>query len=287
MARTAILTDSTSDLGPDLLARHGVTMVPLHVQIEDRTYLDQIELTTDEFVNLLETTGALPSTSQPAPAQFEAAFRELAAAYDHIVAVLLSSKLSATTQSATMAAAAVADLIPVEVVDSRTGSMALGLQVLRAAELAQTGLAGPELAAQLRAEIDNYQIVFFVDSLDYIQRGGRIGRASALIGGLLQLKPLLRVDEGQIVPYERTRTRKKALAGLIDFAASLPHIERLAAIHVSDPEEAANLADQLAEATSIPRDEIIIAQIGPVLGTHIGPGAMGIALDEGSQARRG
>jgi DegV family protein with EDD domain len=287
MARTAILTDSTSDLGPDLLAHHGVTMVPLNVQIEDRTYLDQIELTTNEFVNLLETTSAVPSTSQPPPSRFEAAFRELANDYDHIVAILLSSKLSATTQSATMAATAVADLIPVEIVDSRTGSMALGLQVLRAAELAQSGMAGPELAAQLRAEIENYQIVFFVDSLDYIQRGGRIGRASALIGGLLQLKPLLRVDEGQIVPYERTRTRKKALAGLVDFAAGLPHIERLAAIHVSDPEEAANLADQLAEATSIPRDQIFISQIGPVLGTHIGPGAMGIALDEGTQARRG
>lgn len=287
MARTAILTDSTSDLGPDVLAQHGVTMVPLHVQIEDRTYLDQVELSTDEFVTLLTTTGALPSTSQPTPAQFEAAFRDLAADYDHVVAILLSSKLSATTQSATMAAAAVADEIPVEIVDSRTGSMALGLQVLRAADLAKTGMAGPELAAQLRAEIENYQIVFFVDSLDYIQRGGRIGRASALIGGILQLKPLLRVDEGQIVPYERTRTRKKALAGLVEFAASLPHIERLAAIHVSDPEEAADLADQLAEATAIPRDEIFISQIGPVLSTHIGPGAMGIALDEGSQARRG
>ena len=287
MARTAILTDSTSDLGPDLLAHYNVTMVPLDVQLNDRTYLDQIDLTTDEFVELLETTGAIPSTSQPAPSRFEAAYRELARAYDHIVAVVISSKLSATFQSASLAAAAVADVIPVEVVDSRTGSMALGLQVMRAAELARSGMTGPEIAAQIRSEIDNYQIVFFVDSLDYIQRGGRIGRASALIGGLLQLKPLLRVDEGQIVPYERTRTRKKALAGLVEFAAGLPHIERLAAIHVSDPEEAANLADQLAEATSIPREEIIISQIGPVLGTHIGPGAMGIALYEGSNARRG
>lgn len=286
MARVAIVTDSTADLTPELRERYGITMVPLTVQVEDRTYQDQIDLSTDAFVELLRTAKTLPTTSQPSPDRFEAAYRKLAADHDAIVAVVISSKLSATIQSAVKAAEAVAADIPVEVVDSRTGSMPLGFQAIRAAELAQSGMDAPAIAAQLRAEVDDYEIVFFVDTLEFLQRGGRIGRAAALMGGLLQLKPLLRVDEGQVVPYERTRTRSKALTGLVDFARGFPRIERLAAVYVSDPDDAAELADRLAEATSVPRDEILVNQIGPVLGTHIGPGAMGVALFEGGQNRQ-
>jgi DegV family protein with EDD domain len=287
MARIAIVTDSTADLSAELRERHGITMVPLTVLIDDQSYRDQIDLTTNDFVERLRTVEVLPTTSQPSPDQFESAFRELAADHDAIVAVLLSSKLSATIQSATKAAEAVADLIPVEIVDSRTGTMSLGLQAIRAAELAQTDRPAPAIAAQLRAEVIEHHVVFFVDTLEYLQRGGRIGRAAALVGGLLQLKPLLRVDEGQIVPYERTRTRAKAITGLTDFVRGFPHVERIAAIHVSDPEEAEALADQFAEITSIPRDQVFVTQIGPVIGTHIGPGAMGVALFEGGQSRRG
>jgi DegV family protein with EDD domain len=287
MTRIAIVTDSTADLTPELRARYGITMVPLSVQIGDRSYRDQIDISTDEFIDQLRGSTVLPTTSQPSPDRFETQFRELAADHDAIVAVLLSSKLSATMQSAMMAAEAVAGDIPVEVVDSRSGSMGLGLQVIRAAELAQTGLSAPDLASQLRAEVNNNHIVFFVDTLEYLQRGGRIGRAAALIGGLLQLKPLLRVDEGQIVPFERTRTRSKALNGLVEFVRGFPHVERLAAIHVSDPEAAENLADQLAQIVPLPRDQILVSQIGPVIGTHIGPGAMGVALFEGGQPRNG
>ena len=171
-------------------------------------------------------------------------------------------------------------------VDSRTGTMGLGFMAIRAAELARTGMDAAAIAARLRAEVDAYQVVFMVDTLEYLQRGGRIGRAAALIGGLLQLKPLLRVDEGQVVPYERTRTRAKALNGVVDFVRGLPRIDRLAAIHVSDPEEAETLADRLSEAASLPREQILINQIGPVIGTHIGPGAMGVALFEGGQNRQ-
>jgi len=286
MPRIAIVTDSTADLTPELRAEHGITMVPLTVHINDRSYRDQIDLTTNEFVAQLRTVKVLPTTSQPSPDRFEAAFRELATDHDAIVAVLLSGKLSATIQSAAMAATAVADLIPVEIVDSRTGTMSLGWQAIRAAELAQTGMSASALAAQLRAEVPEHHILFFVDTLEFLQRGGRIGRAAALIGGLLQLKPLLRVDEGQVVPFERTRTRSKAINGLIDFVRGFPHVERIAAIHVSDPEAAAKLADQLAGVTGIPRDQILVMQIGPVIGTHIGPGAMGVALFEGGQRGR-
>ena len=125
------------------------------------------------------------------------------------------------------------------------------------------------------------EVVFFVDTLDYLQRGGRIGRAAALIGGILQLKPLLRIDEGQVVPWERTRTRKRAKAGLIDFVKGLPAVDKVAALSSSDPAEGDAFADLLAAETGLPRDQVVVAQIGPTVAAHIGPGAMGVAAVEG------
>jgi DegV family protein with EDD domain len=208
----------------------------------------------------------------------------LAADHDAIVAVLISSRLSGTLQSASLAAAAVRDLIPVEIVDSRTGSMALGLQAVRAAELAAAGLTAPAIAEKLRAETAANHVLFFVDTLEFLKRGGRIGRAAALIGGLLQLKPLLRVEEGQVVPYERTRTRKRAIAGLADFVQGLPRRDRVCVLYSTDEAAGVALADRLAADLGLDRERIILAQIGPVIASHIGPGAMGIAVFEGETA---
>jgi DegV family protein with EDD domain len=281
MARVAIVTDSTADLPADLRQREGIAMVPLDVRFGDEVFRDQIEITTEEFMARLDRSAALPRTSQPAPARFEETFRGLAAEHDAIVAVLISPKLSGTLQAATIAKEAVTDAIPVEIVDSTTGSMALGLQALRAAELARRGLEAPAIADRLRAETTANHILFFVDTLEYLQRNGRIGRAAALIGGVLQLKPLLRVDEGQVVPFERTRTRAKAIQGLIDFVGDLPQVERLSVVYSSSATEAAGLADRLATTVGTPRERIILAQLGPVIAAHIGPGALGVAVFEG------
>jgi DegV family protein with EDD domain len=280
MTRVAIVTDSTSDLSPDLLAQHRITTVPLNVQIDDQVYRDQIDITTEEFMRRLPTVATLPTTSQPSVGLFEETFRRLAEDHDAIVAVLLSAKLSGTVQSALLARDAVAGVIPVEVVDSLNVTMGLGFQVLRAAELADRGLDAAEIARRLRAETAEYHVVFFVDTLEYLQKGGRIGKAASLLGTLLNLKPLLRIDEGQVVPFERTRTRAKALAGLIDFVRGLPQVARLAVLSSTTPEEAAALADQLAAL--FPRDQITLATFSPVIGTHVGPGAMGVAVYEGA-----
>jgi DegV family protein with EDD domain len=146
MARVAIVSDSTSDLPPALRERHGIAMVPLNVHFGDEVLRDQLEITTDRFMERLERAAALPTTSQPSPAVFEDTFRRLAADHDAIVAVLLSAKLSGTLQAATIAKEAVEDVVPVEIVDSRSGSMGLGLQALRAAELAGQGLSAPAIA---------------------------------------------------------------------------------------------------------------------------------------------
>ena len=281
MARVAIVTDSTADLPPALRDRHGIAMVPLNVHFGDETFRDQLDITTDAFMARLQQASALPRTSQPSPAVFEETFRRLATDHDAIVAVLISSRLSGTLQAATLAAQAVANVVPVEIVDSRSGSMGLGLQVLRAAELAERGLATPAIAERLRAETAANHIVFFVDTLEFLQRGGRIGRAAALVGGLLQLKPLLRVDEGQVVPFERTRTRARAIQGLVDFVRGLPHVERLSVLYSTSHPDAETLADRLALELSLPREAIVVTQMGPVIGTHVGPGAMGVAVFEG------
>ncbi len=281
MGRVAIVTDSTADLPPSLRDQHHVTVVPLNVHFGDDVYRDQVDITTDAFMERLQRSPALPTTSQPASGLFEETFRRLAADHDAIVAVLISGKLSGTVMSASIARDAVADLVRVEVVDSRNASLGLGFQVLRAAELAADGMTATDIAARLEAETGAYHLVFFVDTLEYLQRGGRIGKAAAMVGSMLNLKPLLRVDEGQIVPFERTRTRGRARRGLIEFARGLPRTERLAVVHSTTPDEAEQLAAELSATALLPRDRVVVAQFGPVIGTHVGPGAMGVGIYEG------
>jgi DegV family protein with EDD domain len=279
MTRVAIVTDSTSDLPPELVERYRIKVVPLNVHFGMEVYRDQIDLTTDAFMERLSKAKELPTTSQPSSGLFEETFRRLATDHDAIVAVLISEKLSGTVQSATIARDAVANMVPVEIVDSRNATMGLGFHALQAAELAAQGVTASEIARRLRTRTGAVHVVFFVDTLEYLQRGGRIGKAASLVGGLLNLKPLLRVDEGQIVPFERTRSRKRATQGLIDFVRGFPRLDRLSVLHNTTMAEANALADQLAG--TIPREEIVISRFSPVIGTHVGPGAMGVAVSEG------
>lgn len=281
MAHVAIVTDSTADLPPEIRDRHGITMVPLNVQFGDETYIDQIELTTDEFMRKLTASSVMPTTSQPAAGVFEETFRRLATTHEAIVCVLLSSKLSGTVQSAMLAADAVADVIPVKVFDSLNVSLGCGFQALRAADLAERGWPADEIVARLEAERTAYHVIFFVETLEHLRHSGRVSKAASLFGSLLQLKPLLRVDEGQVIPFERTRTRKNALAAVVAFGKSFAGIERACALYNTTPDDAAWIADQLKEVVS--ESEIPVAQFSPVLGTHVGPGALGLAVRERRQ----
>lgn len=278
MSRVAIVTDSTANLTPELYERYGVTVVPLNVHFGDEVLRDQIDITTGQFMDRLNQPGPLPTTSQPSPGAFVEAFERLAADHDEVLAVLLSSKLSGTTSSATLAMGQLSRPIPVEIVDSLNASLGLGLQVMRAAELVAQGLNASEAAAKLRLEVAAYHMVFFVDTLEFLQRGGRIGRAASLVGTLLKLKPVLRVDEGQVVPFERTRTRAKAIEALKEFVAGFPTVSRLGVLYSSDRTDADRLAADLASV--VPADRLVIAQFSPVIGTHVGPGAMGVCVCE-------
>lgn len=276
--RVAVVTDSTADLTPDVAARYGITVVPLNVHFGQQTFRDQIDLSTDEFMTRLETAGKLPTTSQPSVGAFESAFRELAKTHDEIIAVLISSRLSGTVQSAQLAAEGVADSIQVEIVDSRNASYALGFQAIHASELASAGHSAAEIAATLQVALTSYHLVFFVETLEHLRRGGRIGKAAQLVGSILSLKPLLRVDEGQVVPFERTRTRKKALGALVDFARDVRGIERAAVIYNTTPDDARSLVAEIAPLSA--DHDVPIVKFGPVIATHIGPGAVGLVIKE-------
>lgn len=274
----AVVTDSTSDLSFEVAAAHDITIVPLNVHFGDEVFRDQVDITTDEFMARMSEATTLPTTSQPSIGAFETAFRGLAETHDEIVCVLISSKLSGTYQSAQIAAMNIAESIKVELVDSLTATYGLGFQALRAAELAATGMDVATIASTLRSEPNRYHVVFFVETLEHLRRGGRIGKAAQMVGSLLQLRPLLRIDEGQVVPFERTRTRGKATEALVAFAGSVGVPEEIAVIYNTTPEDARKLADDVAPLT--PERDVVIAQLGPVIATHIGPDVLGVAVKE-------
>jgi DegV family protein with EDD domain len=276
MTRIAVVTDSTSDLSPEIRSRFSITTIPLNLHFGDESFRDQIDLTTDQFMSRLQSSKVMPTTSQPSTGRFEETFRNLARSHDGIVAVLISSKLSGTVQSAMLAAEALTDDIPIEIVDSRNASLGLGFQVIRAAELADRDFGAKEIAAELRADTASYHLAFFVDTLEYLQRGGRIGMAAKLVGSILQLKPILGIEEGQVVPYERTRTRGKAIEGLESFVRGFPRINRLAVFYSSAAEDADQLATKLSDVPTL--EPLYRAQFSPVIGAHVGPGAVGVCV---------
>lgn len=279
MSRTiAIVTDSTSDLTPELQEQHGITVVPLNVHFGQETYRDAVDLSATEFMDKLATTEQLPTTSQPAVGVFEEVFRSLAPTHDAIVCILISAKLSGTVQSATLAAEAVADTIPVHIVDSNNAAFALGLQAIRAAALADAGRTVDDVVATLNIECSRYHTILFVETLEHLRRGGRIGKAAQMVGSILQLRPLLRVEEGQVVPFERTRTRSKAIDSLVRFTRDLAAIEEAAVMYNTTEEDAYRLATQIAEVAH--KGTVPVIQLGPVISTHVGPGVLGVVLKE-------
>ncbi len=276
----AIVTDSTCDLDAELVKKQGITVVPLNVHFGESVYLDQVDISTDEFMEKMATSNPLPTTSQPSVGMFEEAFRRAAAeqGVTEIVCITISSKLSGTFQSASIASQNLADELTIEVVDSFSGSYGLGFQALRAAELADESKNAKEISEILLNELGRYHVVFFVDTLDHLRRGGRIGKAAQLVGSFLQLKPLLRVDEGQIVPFERTRTRAKAIRALEAFAAESGPADELTVLYNTTPDEAEALARSVSVHT--PGKEPALAKVSPVIAAHIGPDIMGLVVKE-------
>lgn len=279
MARVAVVTDSTADIPPDLIKWHGIHVVPLNVRIGDNVYEDRVTITPGEFVRRLVESGEFPTTSQPPVGRFQQLYRELAADYDAIISIHLSSRLSGTVQSARLAREALGNHPPIVILDSRLASMGLGFPVLQAARLALEDYPLDVIEHATRRAIEATHVMFYVDTLEYLRRGGRIGRAAEIIGSLLQLKPILRMEEGIVVPFSRTRTRPRALAGLIDLVQEFPRIDQIAILSTGQQGDTEYLGNALSGVCS--RNRMIVSEFSPVLASHLGPGAVGIAVYEG------
>jgi len=271
-----IVTDSSSDLPANLVANHHITVVPLTIRFGPREYVDGRDLTPTAFWAELTASAALPETAAPSAGAFLDAYQALAAdGADGLLTVCISSALSATYQSAVIAAERMAGRIPIKVLDSQTVSMALGLQVLAAAEEAATGTGLDRVAEVAAAAAGRTYVWAALDTLEILKRGGRVGGAAALIGGLLDIKPLIRIEDGVVAAAGRVRTRSRAITALVDqVEENASRVEAVGVFH-GDAPDVDVLVDRIRQV--VPRLEPIVTQLGPVVGTHVGPGVLGVA----------
>jgi DegV family protein with EDD domain len=271
-----VVTDSTADLSPEVAADLGVTVVPLMVRFGNEVFRDGIDLSSDEFFERLSESAQLPSTSQPPVGAFQEAYERLAPQRDDIVSVHVSGKLSGTVNAAATAARLVQDRCRVDVVDSLSLSMGLGLGVIAAARVAQAGGTVEEVAEAARAVAQRHTLVAMFESLEYLQKGGRIGRAKAFLGSVLQLRPLVTLVDGEIHPLLRERTRAKALERMFEHCVSREDISDVAIMHTTTPDDAHDLAERVRQR--LPEARVHMGRVGPALGAYGGPGTMGMAV---------
>ncbi len=274
---TRIVTDSSCDLPEDVADEHGVLVVPLSIRFGDEEFIDREQLTTAEFWAKCAQQDTLPETAAPAPGQFEQTYRELMAdGATGIVVVSLSSALSATMQSADLAARSVADEIPVRVVDSRSISMGLGTIVLACARLAADGGSLDEVEALAVDRASRTRVFGALDTLENLKKGGRIGNAKALLATVLAIKPIIEVVDGEVEQGGKQRTRSKALKFLVDKVAEYEgRISDLAVLH-ADCSDVDQFVEMLRPYYA---GDIVVGEIGPVIGTHAGRGTIGVAFD--------
>ncbi|MBA3450657.1 MAG: DegV family protein [Chloroflexia bacterium] len=278
MTRVAVVTDSSADLPPTIAASAGITVIPAVFSLGayDIHGREPSLASGPERREPREFPGGEPA--QAAIDAFADAFAQLAKTHDQIVAVLLSSRLGSSVAAALRASERMANALPIEVVDSRSASLGLGFQVIRAAELAGMALNAPAIAATLRAAVDRYHVVFSVESVEYLRQSGQIGRSAAMIAEALQIKPLVRIDEGQIVPYERARTRTRVIAELADFVREISEIERCAVLYATNRHDANRLIRTVAADTGLSPERLTLNQIGTLVAAQLGPGALGVAV---------
>ncbi|GKV69395.1 protein DegV [Sporosarcina sp. NCCP-2716] len=274
--KTAVVTDSTAYLPKDLRERLGIHIVPLAVTIDGQDYDEEIDITTEQFYDKVRGNGPLPKTSQPSVGQFAAKFKELHdAGADAIISIHLSSGISGTYMGAVQAGELASD-VDVRAFDSEISCYLQGFYAIRAAEMAKEGAGPDEIMEELAEMKKTMRAYFMVDDLSHLQRGGRLSGAQALIGGLLQVKPILHFVDKVIVPFEKIRTRKKAMKRIADLlgedAAKMPLEASI--IHGNCPEEADRWLEELSGL--YPDVQFTISYFGPVIGTHLGENAMGL-----------
>ena len=282
MASVAVLTDSTSDLSPEQAATAGITVVPLYVRFGTEEFRAGADLTTEQFWKKMLTPGTeIPTTSAPSPGDFSAAFEAaFAGGADAIVCPTLGHKLSATFQSATLAAEAMPDR-EIHLIDTGSTSMSTGIPALMAADLVRAGTSAADIAAEVSRRLPDVDLFVAVDTLEYLRKGGRLSAASAVVGSMLSVKPIITVTDGLVVMADKQRSRAKARALVIASVAAAP-VERLAVLHTptSTPEEIEAFRQELLAAIpgGVDPARVTTGLIGASTGPHLGPDLMGAAF---------
>ena len=274
--KVAIVTDSVANLTPETIAEHDIYVIPQILNWEGQSLLDQIDITTTEFYARLPQSKDLPKTSQPSPGQFTEHFMKVAEGAESIVAVFVSSALSGTIQSAHLGAQAMGDY-PIEIVDSRSASLGQGLMAVAAARHAAEGHDYRAVAEHVRGLVPRIRVMFVVDTLEYLLKGGRIGGAKGLVGSRLSIKPVLHIETGQIEPLASVRTKSKAIAHMLEIIlGEMQGKQNIHAgiIHAGVPQDAERIREQILAA--VKPQELLVNELTPVLGANVGPGIVGM-----------
>ena len=269
----AVVTDSTADLPRELAASRSITVVPLTLNFEGKALLDGVDIRPDEFYRRLPSATTHPTTSQPSPGRFAEAYSSLLADHDSVVSIHISEKLSGTYESARQAAE-MTDPKRVRVIDSENVSMSLGLLALTASALVSSGAGADAIEAKVLAMRRHVQTYFSVATLEFLRRGGRIGRASALLGSVLQVKPVLCIRDGLVTPLERVRTFERALNRIVELTREVDRVQGVCVIvgHADAETDAEGIAGELDPIA----ETLMIQALGPVVGAHAGPGVVGV-----------
>ncbi|SDN26616.1 DegV family protein [Alkalicoccus daliensis] len=280
MSKVMIVTDSTADIPGELAEKLEIQVVPLKVHFGEEAYEDGVDLSPEEFYKKLNSESVMPSTSQPTPNQFEEVYQKLHKEHaPDIISIHLSSKLSGTFQSAYIAQQTLGESVSLEVIDSKRASYAIGVIVVEAAQMAQQGNPKEEIMARINKMLEDTNVFFMVDTLEYLQKNGRIGKASALVGSLLKIKPILSLNaEGEVYPFEKVRGNKKAVQRILAEFTKLYNAKPLhvGISHSEAEKEAREFMDTMREQFDIRQE--VITNIGPVIGAHVGPGTLSIAV---------
>jgi len=273
---TKIVTDSVADLPSQVVNELGITVIPLNVRFGTEVYRDGVDLTAEQFYDRLVHSQTLPVTSVPSPGTFAEAYDKLAEETDEILAIILSSKLSGTYEVALQSIGLMKRKCRVEVIDSQWAVMAQGFIVVKAAKAAQAGASLDEVIDVTQKTISRVDFRAAFDTLEYLKRGGRIGKAQAFLGSMLNINPIITLKGGVVEPAGRTRSRAKAIDYLYDFAMSYSYIEEMVVEDAACPDDAELLVERLG--SKFPKERIYRSKTTPVIGTHTGPGLLLVAI---------
>ncbi len=279
----AVVTDSTSDLPPDLAATYGIRVIPLNVRFGVDEYLDGVTMLAEEFYERLESSDELPTTSAPSPELFAETYRELGAEHDTVISLHVSSKLSATHTAAVQACELLGDDGPrVEVVDTLQASMALGWVAVGVAQAISGGATSEQAVDAAHDLSSRAKFIGLVETLEYLHKGGRIGNAQKLVGSLLRIKPMLELKDGIAHPLERARSKSKGIARLKQLVEEAAPLSHLCILYTTEREIAEGIAGDLAR--TVTGEAPTVARQGPVVGTYLGPGSLGASYVKAAES---